>query len=177
VAAAVVAVLLATKSSKSHDDKHTSPPTSKTQRKPTAKNACTIFTLADAKQLLGGTAKGGVNPIYDSSTDFDISTCSYTQDQGTNAPVSSRKSATLLIQAPKTDIGIASNQKQFGPLKPSGVQDVSGYGDQAYWDVEHGQLNVLKNNVWYILSYGPTTPSERTLDQAKQLAGLIISKM
>jgi hypothetical protein len=177
VAAAVIAIVFAVKDSKDHDDKNTSTPVAKTANKKSTKNACAIFTLADAKQLLGDTAKGGVNPVYDSSPDFDISTCSYTQDQGANAPVASKKSATLLMQAPKTAIGIASNQKEFGPFKPAGVQDISGYGEQAYWDTEHGQLNILKNNTWYILSYGPNTPSERTLDQAKQLADMIINKL
>lgn len=179
VAGAIVAVVFATKNSKEHSGDNANNSTAVKSANITSqpKNACTIFTLADAKQLLGATAKGGTNPVYTSSADFDISTCTYTQDQGANAPVSGKKSATLLVQAPKTEIGVASNQKEFGPFKPNGVQEVSGYGDQAYWDIEHGQLNVLKNNVWYILSYGPNTPSERTLDQAKQLADLIINKM
>lgn len=176
VAATVIAVVLAVKSSKSHNDKISSAPVV-TNHKPSTKNACTIFTLADAKQLMGDTVKGGVNPAFESSSDFDVSTCTYTQDQGANAPVSARKSATLQVQAPKTDIGIASNQKEFGALKPAATQDIAGYGDQAYWDPEHGQLNILKDNIWYILSYGPSTPTERTLDQAKQLADLVINKM
>jgi hypothetical protein len=179
VAGAAVAVVFATKHSKSHDDKSNNNPTAVKAEHTTAttKNACTIFTLADAKQLMGDTAKGGSNPIFDSSKDFDVSTCTYTQDQGANAPVSSRKSATLLVQAPKTDIGTASNQKEFGPLKPGGVQDIPGYGDQAYWDPGHGQLNILKKNVWYIVSYGPSTPSDRTLGQTRQLADMIIGRM
>lgn len=179
VVAAVAAVFLATKSFKKHDDKVTNPSLTKAavSKKPTVKNACTIFTLADAKQLLGDTAKGGLTPIFDSSTDFDVSTCTYTQDQGANTPVASKKSATLLIQAPKTDIGIASNQKEFGPFKPPGVQDLSGYGEQAYWDTEHGQINILKNNIWYILSFGPNTPSQRTLDETRQLADILINEL
>lgn len=176
VAAAVAAVILAAKNSKSPSNKISNTPVA-TNKNPSPKDACTIFTLADAKQLLGDTAKGGSNPIFESSSDFDVSTCTYTQDQGANAPVSSKKSATLQVQAPKTAVGIASNQKEFGPFKPAGVQDVAGYGDLAYWDPEHGQMNILKDNIWYTLSYGPTTPSERTLDQAKQLADLLISKM
>ncbi|MBX4191028.1 hypothetical protein KW794_02985 [Candidatus Saccharibacteria bacterium] len=178
IAAAVTAAVLATNNFKNHDDKLANSSASKTKQTPPAgKNACSIFTLADAKQLLGDTAKGGISPIYTSTTDFDVSTCSYTQDQGANAPVSSKKAATLLMQAPKTETGIASNLKEFGPLKPVGVQDLTGYGDQSYWDPEHGQMSVLKDNVWYILSLGPNTPSNRTLDDAKRLADLIISKM
>jgi hypothetical protein len=178
IAAAVTAAVFATQHSKSHDDKITNSPVAKTkQPTPGTKNACSIFTLADAKQLLGDTAKGGISPIYTTTTDFEVSTCSYTQDQGANAPVSSKKSATLLMQAPRTETGIASNLKEFGPLKPTGVQDLPGYGDQAYWDAEHGQISILKKNVWYILSNGPNTPSNRTLDDAKLLADMLINKM
>jgi uncharacterized protein (UPF0333 family) len=178
VVAAAAAIIFATKHSKNHSDNTANQTAVKAAHTTTpSKNACTIFSLADAKQLLGDTAKGGVNPIYNSSTDFDISTCTYTQDQGANVPIASKKSATLLVQAPKTDIGAASNQKEFGPFKPAGVQDLTGYGDQAYWDAEHGQINILKNNIWYIISYGPTTPSARTLDQAKQLADLLANKL
>jgi hypothetical protein len=176
VAAAAAAIVLATRNFKSHNDKINNAPVA-TNKAPSPKNACTIFSLADAKQLLGDNAKGGSNPVSESSSDFDVSTCTYTQDQGNNAPVASRKSATLQVQAPKTDIGIASNQREFGPLRPTNAEDVAGYGDQAYWDPEHGQLNILKNNIWYILSFGPSTPAGRTLDQAKQLADLISAKL
>lgn len=145
---------------------------------PTKKQACGIFTLADAKRLLGDSVKGGDNPADTSSQDIDVTTCNYLQDlSSSNVPVSSGKTASLTVKIPKTADGIKSNQGQFGPIKPSGVEDISGYGDNAYWDTEHGQLDILKNNTWYILSNGSTTPSSRTLDEARQMADLLIGKM
>jgi hypothetical protein len=151
--------------------------TSSSQPVAKPKQACSIFTLAEAKQLLGTTAKGGDNPASGSSDDLSVTTCSYIQDTGNNTSVTSSKSATLLVRAPKTSTGVTSNQNQFGPLKPADAQPVAGYGSVAYWDVQFGQLNILKNNTWYILSYGPPTPSARTLDQTKQLADLLVDKM
>jgi hypothetical protein len=178
VAAAAVAIVFAAKNSKSHDDNTNNQTAVKAENTSLpSKNACTVFTLADAKQLLGGTAKGGVNPVFSSTAEFDVSTCVYNQGQAVNAASASRNSATLLMQFPKTDTAVASNQKEFGLFKPGSVQDVAGYGDAAFWDVEHGQLNILKNNTWYIVSYGPSTPSNRTLDQTKQLADMLIGKM
>jgi hypothetical protein len=180
VAGAVAGVILAMNSSKAHDDN--SHPAS-VQKKPSVsispkKQACGIFTLADAKQLLGDSAKGGESQVDTSSPDVDVTTCNYLQDlSSSNVPVSSSKSAVLTVKIPKTQNGIKSNLGQFGPIKPAAVQDVSGYGDSAYWDPEHGQLDILKNNTWYILSYGSTTPASRTLDEAKQLADLLINKM
>lgn len=176
VGAAAAAIVFAAKSSKSHVDT-TAPASSSVSPKKTTKRACTIFTLADAKDLIGDTAKGGQKPTLESSEDLDVSNCTYTQDQGANAPVSGRQIATLLVRAPKTRQGIISNQNQFGSLRPSGVEDVSGYGDQAFWDPQNGQLNILKNNNWYILSYGSVMPSSRSLAETKQMADVLISKL
>lgn len=177
VGGAAAAIVIATKDSKSHKDDSSSDSAVPSATKTVAKQACQVFTLADAKQLLGDNAKGGQNPEPTSSNDLKVTTCTYTQDQGANAPVASRKSATLLVRVPLTTKGATSNQNEFGPLKPTGVQEVAGYGDSAYWDAEHGQLNILKNNNWYILSFGPSTPGDRTLDQAKQMADQIVTKL
>jgi hypothetical protein len=179
ISGAVVAIVIAAKSSKDHNDKNAANTSAVTPKKSAAvsKKACDIFTLADAKQLLGGNVKGGENTVPAASPDLTVSSCSYTQDTGNSQPVNSAASAALLMRHPTTSSGISSNQNEFGNLRPAGVQDVPGYGDAAYWDGEHGQLNILKNNDWYILSYGTTTPADRTLDQATQLAAILIGKM
>lgn len=179
VAGAAVAIVAASNSSKSQDESISSQSntTETVQAAQTVKKACDIFTLANAKKLLGDTAKGGETTASSSSADLAVTDCTYTQDSGSNAPVTGAKSATLLVRAPKTKQGSTSNQNQFGPLKPGGVQDVAGYGDSAYWDPQYGQLNILKNDNWYILSYGSIAPSDRTLAQTEQLANLLISKM
>jgi len=181
IIAALVAIILVINNSKDHNSaKKTTADTNATvnEKKPTYKTACAIFSLADAKQLLGDTAKGGATNNQTSSDDLAVSSCSYSQDAGANVPISSsNKSASLLVRAPKTSAGNRSNQNEFGPLKPAEAQPVNGYGDSAYWDAQYGQLNILKNNTWYILSYGPITPASRTLGQTQQLADILISKM
>ncbi|MGH7156826.1 MAG: hypothetical protein ACREGG_01815 [Candidatus Saccharimonadales bacterium] len=179
VAGAAVAIVVAADSSKSQDENISSQSntTPGGQQPQSVKRACNVFTLADAKKLLGDNAKGGQTSDSSSSIDLAVSACTYTADAGSNAPVSSGKSATLLVRAPKTEQGETSNQDQFGPLKPTSVTDVSGYGDKAYWDPQYGQLNILKNDDWYILSYGPITPTSRTLQQTEQLANILINKM
>ena len=176
IAAAIAAVSLAAKDSKSHDDK-TAAQSSTTDKSVVKSKACLIFSAADAKTLLGGNVKGGQSTVTDTSPDLDISTCTYNQSTDTGVSVSGRKSASLLVRVPETNKGIASNNNEFGPLKPSTVQDVAGYGDQAYWDAVHGQLNILKNNNWYILSYGPASPASRSLQQTQQMADLLIDKL
>jgi len=179
IAGAAAGILLALNNSKNHNDNsHPASIQKKTANIPVKKQACGIFTLSDAKQLLGDSAKGGDNQADTSSADIDVSICNYLQDlSNSNTPVSISKSASLTVKIPKTDSGIKSNQGQFGPIKPGGVEDISGYGDAAYWDPGHGQLDILKNNIWYILSYGSITPASRSLDEAKQMADLLIDKM
>lgn len=141
------------------------------------KQACVVFNLDYAKQVLGDGAKGGETGATTSSDDLEVSTCSYAQSTDTSSKVSAAKSASLLVRAPRTSEGVASNQNQFGRLMPTEVQSIQGYGDVAYWSPQYGQINILKNNTWYIVSYGPITPSARTLDQTKQLADILINKM
>jgi hypothetical protein len=175
-AAAALAIILAVDNSKDHKSSSSGP--SNLSATTASKQACSIFTLADAKPLLGASAKGGVNPIYDNpQADLSVTSCTYSQDSGSNAPVSSNKTASLLVHAPTTPAGAQSNVNQFTQVKPADAESVSGYGDSAYWDAKHGQLDILKNNSWYILTFGPVTPSDRSLEQTKQLADSLIDKL
>lgn len=172
------ALALAALSSKNHDNKTSGGPKisfDSSTSKP--KQACSIFTLSDAKKVLGATVKGGASPANGSSNSLTVSTCSYSQDLESGASTSAGQAATLLVRAPKTTSGAESNNNQFGPLRPADAVSVSGYGQSAYWDPQFGQLDILKNNTWYILSSGPLTPSSRTLDHTKQLADILIAKM
>jgi len=177
VAAAVVAYVAV--GSRDHSDKSSSAADSANHEKtsPADNKACGIFTLALAKQLLGDTAKGGASTTNASSEDISVSSCTYAQTGNTRSTVATRKTATLLARAPLTLVGTNSNRNQFGQLKPDNAQDVSGYGDNAYWAPDLAQLNILKNNNWYVLTYGPASPAGRTLDQTRQLADLLIGRL
>jgi hypothetical protein len=174
--AAVVAILI----TKNNDDE-----TANMQKTPAASpyktvNSCQAFTLADAKKILGDTAKkSSGTSLNASSKDTAVSTCIYGQDSST-VPINKAqnlKTATLLSRSPKTAIGKQSNLDQFGKSKPAGVQDVSGIGEKAFWSPTYGQLNVLKDNVWVIISTGSSAPSTHSLDDAKKMAGLIVPNL
>lgn len=131
-------------------------------------NACTAFTLADAQAVLGtGAQAGSDDGSATESDDISVSTCTYT---------GSGVAATLLARSAKTADGAASNASQFATLPETGTS-VTGYGDKAYWDSAYGQLNILKNNNWYILSNGPIRATDRTLENGKKLADQIISHL
>lgn len=127
-------------------------------------DACTVVTQADAVAILGNGAKKSETVEGDtSSEDILVSTCSYSQS-------GSVKALTLLARSAKSNQGADSNSSQFTSLLPEMAQKIDGFGDNAYWDPTYGQLNILKNNNWYILTIGGLRPADKSLEEAKKFA-------
>lgn len=140
------------------------------------REACDYLKQADADQLLGADSEKGSLNADASSSDVHVSTCTYTTKAETLEEVRDMRTASLLVRAPLTEAGAESNQTPF-ESGPEGAQDVTGYGEQAYWDPSMGQLNVLKDDTWLIISHGKSRASDRTLDEAKQLADIVVPRM
>jgi hypothetical protein len=137
------------------------------------KEACDYLTQASANTLLGDGAQNGSLNADSSSGDVHVSTCTYTSKADSLEAVQQMKTASMLLRAPLTEAGAESNEVPFGS-RPDGAQDVDGYGDDAYWDPGMGQLNVLKDGAWLIISNGKSRPGDRTLAEAKQLADIVV---
>jgi hypothetical protein len=101
--------------------------------------------------------------------------CSYTQEAQPNL---SKKieSAAVTLRLPKNDNGKSFNQYEFAGGKPKGVEDISGYGEKAFWDPALGILNVLKNDKWVLISNG-SSAADRKLEDAKKLADIVVPKL
>jgi hypothetical protein len=110
---------------------------------------CALFTLQNAKSLLGNLAeKSDYVPITQESTkNIDVANCSYQVNQ--QGSTSSLKIASVIIRSPKDSLGKAYNQHVFYEGKPQGTQDVGGYGDKSFWNPSLGTLNVLKISITY----------------------------
>lgn len=142
--------------------------------------ACDALTLEQAKAVLGQDARAAdISLPSASSDDIEVSQCLYEQPAGiTIESIKAQKQASLLVRGAKTNSGADSNTSVFkGANKPANVQEVGGYGESAFWNPEFGQLNVLKNNNWYILSVGPSNPADKKLEDAKTLADNLVSKL
>lgn len=138
------------------------------------KDACDYFTQATADALLGaGSQKGSMNADA-SSGDVSVTTCTYTSKADTLEEVRNMKAASVLLRVPLTETGAQSNETPF-ESRPEGAQDVSGYGDKAYWDPSMGQLNVLKDNTWLVITNGKSRVGDRTLGEAKKLADIVLA--
>lgn len=167
VAAGVIGFLVATKDS---SDKKTATKTSD-HSDHAAINACEKFTLAEAKSVMGEATEPGTNAAPAASESVNVSTCSYTFSTG---DVKSIRVATLMVRAPLDDTGVKSNQEAFNGGAATG-EVVSGYGEKAYWSKGLGQLNILKDDVWYSVVYGGTNPQNNTVADAKLVADKVIA--
>ncbi len=141
-------------------------------------NACDILTPDIAKSILGDTAeRGNIQTTQATTKEVTVSDCVYTTkiDPGGKVSISNKKGANVLVRSAISSAGAKTNKDQFGSLKPTGVQEVSGFGDSAYYSPEFGQLNILKGNNWYIITnYSGTING--TLEADKQLASKLVLK-
>jgi hypothetical protein len=137
-------------------------------------NACDLLTLDEAKTLLGDSTINGVVQTPVQSGNVTVSKCGYSDGL---ADTANAVVAAIIVRSGINDAGIASNKAQFVAGKPSaGVQDVSGIGDSAYFNAGLGQLNVLKDSTWIILSYGSgADPQANTLEDTEKLAKLVLN--
>ena len=128
--------------------------------------ACQQFTLAVAKTILGpDVAINAQDSVIVSDTpDLLTSSCIYRNSDS----VTVRLSAYIA----KSSRGESANTVYFGSDKPAGAQDITGYGQAAYWDVHTNVMSVLKNNNRYELWH-----SSNALDQARQAADNIVPKL
>lgn len=139
-------------------------------------DACDVLTEAAAKQVIGaGAEKGDTSAGNVSTDDVSVTNCVYTYKTVTTGPIldqlASVDHAGLLVRSAKTKTGAESNKTPFTTAKPAGAQDVSGYGEAAYYNPAMGQLNILKGGNWYILSkYKGTSTTTSTLADVKVLA-------
>lgn len=142
------------------------------------KKACDVLPQGIANTLLGGNGMSvslDDNSNESPSDDLAVSTCSYTARSMSVPPTT--KSATLLVRSAKNQTGQTSNEQQFIQKRPANTQDVDGYGDRAYWNLQLGQLNILKGNTWYIVSYGSPAISQRSLAETETMAKAIASRL
>lgn len=134
--------------------------------------ACDVLKPEIAKKVLGDNvaAADSNSDAPTESDDLVVTNCNYSIE---GAALGDNRTASLLVRSPKTTAGVDSNKQAFGSLKPAVAQDVSGYGEMAFWNPDFGQFNVLKDNTWYIVSTGPLKPAERKLEDAKAFAATL----
>lgn len=138
--------------------------------KNTYKKACSVFTLSDAQSVLGQGATQTPSHTDSITAQKSITSCLYTYDPGSFSDV---VVASVQLQGSVP----AQAKTSFTDARPANAQDVSGYGDQAYWDPNLGQLQIVKGQYWLIISGGSGPASQRDQDLPRKIADIIIKRL
>lgn len=137
--------------------------------------ACDLFTPAEAQKLIGGEKVIGVDtkdPVIEGNA--ATSKCSYTDD---NADPNQMIVAAVAIRSAINDQGVLENKNDFATARANNnVDTVTGIGEDAYYNKVNGQLNVLSDKKWIIISYGAgAKPQENTPEKAVELAKVVLN--
>ncbi|MFZ1360500.1 MAG: hypothetical protein WAS27_00490 [Candidatus Saccharimonadales bacterium] len=136
-------------------------------------NACHRLTPQKATQLLGSAAIQSSSKPPTRVGDTMTSACGYTDgNQDTNLMIV----AAVMIRSGVNDKGVAENKVAFAEAgSRQSNKSVQGIGDSAFFDPERGQLNVLSERDWMIISYGiGADPLSNTVDDTTKLAREIL---
>lgn len=126
-------------------------PAAKSESTATAKKACDLITLEDAKTLIGpGTVAvdgSGSNNLATTES-VTVDNCTYSAD---GATLGDLKQLTIQVQS-----GDGNQVKQaYENYKKEYPGDaLPELGDTAYYATEAKQVNVLKNGVWVFVAGG-----------------------
>lgn len=124
--------------------------------------ACNVFSYSQAKIILGDN-----NLTIDSDAKeiegFTINSCSYSINSS-----ESRQKASLLIRKSKNKTNSNEDKAQFSVYKPAGAENITGYGDAAYWNSDFGELHILNDGSWYVITNGPDDAVKRKLEESEK---------
>jgi len=135
--------------------------------------ACALLTKDEAKEALGDQIIPGTPKNPTLSNDIATSKCSYTD---MNPDKAAMRIAAIAVQSGVTDKGAERVRATFEASKiGKNIEVVNDLGDNAYFNPELGQLNILDGRNWIILSYGVgESPETNTVEDAIELAQKVL---
>jgi hypothetical protein len=144
-------------------------------KKLTAKvDACALLTKDDAEAMLGGSVNAPTTNNAEQNGTV-VSQCHYSSMTGGTI----KQVGVLARQSPTADEARQVFQRAQGAAKDlSGTepQKIPGLGDDAYWTGGNlAQLNVLRDNVWLIVTANPGQGDR--LEASKAAANKILAHM
>jgi hypothetical protein len=137
--------------------------------------ACKLFTPAEAQQLLGENIIGSNPQDPEIIDNVATSRCSYTDE---NPDATQMLVAAVAVRSAINDDGLIRNKDEFAAAKANNDADiVTGIGDSAFFNKTNGQLHVLDDKSWIILSYGIGSDQQsNTPEKVSELAKLVVDK-
>ena len=137
-------------------------------------DACTVFTLPEAQELLGEAAVQSGIQAPTNEGNFATSRCGYTD---ANVDAEKLIVAAVTVRSGFNDNGASENRVEFTQATPtSNIDEIQDLGDKAYFNHRLGQLNVLSDRDWYIFSYGiGSDPGGNTPEDAVEFAKKVLN--
>jgi hypothetical protein len=148
--------------------------------------ACDVFTLDMARQVLGDSAKPDeLKPFSGSSDDIAGSTCTYqAEDPTPTNQFLTTITATVSLNGAKTATGRSSNRSAFDENRTTfaqsgeGVESLNGLGDAAYYiGGVANQLHVLVDGARYAVIVSASDPDGDNRAATEQLARQVVEKL
>jgi hypothetical protein len=149
------------------------------------KLACDLFTLDEAKSIIGSNARPlpisalGNRAVQDTS----LTTCPYTTASGDAASQDPYQTATLQVYFAKNAAGQTENQKNFNEAQKQGsIAAVTNLGAQAFYNSTYGQLEILKGSYWLVVASSTSNPTGSTApvysqDNDTKIAQAVLAKL
>lgn len=135
--------------------------------------ACDLFNFSEARKHLGEDVITSTtqSPILSNNT--ATSKCGYTDG---NPDMNGAIVAAIMVRSGVNDAGVQQNKAEFAAGKPTtNAEGVEDLGESAYFNTKLGQLNILDDKNWLILSYGVgSSPETNDLDKTTELAKEIL---
>jgi hypothetical protein len=132
--------------------------------------ACDLLTPSEAQDLLGDRVKSVDKNKPTIDTDVATSKCSYTDLNPDNM-----KLVALAVRSAVYDTGDQKNKSDFEEARShNDVEVIKDLGSSAYVNRTNGQLNILDDHQWIILTYGlstepQSTPIEKLVEVARKI--------
>lgn len=135
--------------------------------------ACDLLTPTIAQDLLGDKVNGVDKNDPKIANDLAVSKCSYSD---LNDQAGKMKVVAVAVRSGINDKGVALNNAAFkASQKGKNYEEVKNLGENAYFNRELGQLNILDDKRWIILSYGyGDSPMDNNLEDSVDLARRIL---
>lgn len=135
--------------------------------------ACDLLTSAEARELLGPQV---IHSVKDQPVVIDntaTSRCGYS-DQ--NEELADMRVAAVIVRSGVNDAGVRQNIEEFlVRAQEEGVEPIEQLGEQAFYNPSTGQLHVLTEFQWIIMSYGVgEEPLLNTVQEQKEMAYLVV---
>lgn len=134
------------------------------------REACKLFTLDDAKKILGNKASPSSTNANAVSNSVSTSLCSYSSN---DTDANKLKVVTVLVRSTNP----VQARQAFEVSKAANAIDVKDFAQSAYYNPDVSQLNILNNELLIRIAATEGTGGKGTIETPKKVGEVITSRL